>query len=354
MCKVSKVSKTMGLSASQARYLQLTARRSDNEYEAQQINQQRSAIAEKMQEISTKYSNGINNRQLLFMTPTGDGTTTKSVKLTYDTITAEYPNGLGYTLIDANGTPVRPNDKTANAIREKARTDLEAAQAVKSFVVPVDGENGTQVNVPLTGDNYMTLIGNTDTVLNRKGEAVSSETLQASIKGMSSQELNQYWKNMGYSFLSETKLGEIGDEEKVAEALKNYQAAMKEAEEIENQPCIYDDRCRNSEYLESQLRSGNWTLERLSDTVVDEFGNYQMEKVHYSGVGLIADTLDTSDDAAVTAEYEQKSDFYEMKDKQLELELQRLQTSHTAIQTEIDSVQKVIDKNVEKSFKTFG
>ncbi len=43
-----------------------------------------------------------------------------------------------------------------------------------------------------------------------------------------------------------------------------------------------------------------------------------------------------------------------MKDKQLELELQRLQTSHTAIQTEIDSVKKVIDKNVEKSFKTFG
>ena len=47
-------------------------------------------------------------------------------------------------------------------------------------------------------------------------------------------------------------------------------------------------------------------------------------------------------------------DYYQQRDKQLEMELQRLQTSHNAIQTELDSVKKVIDKNVETTFKTFA
>lgn len=41
-------------------------------------------------------------------------------------------------------------------------------------------------------------------------------------------------------------------------------------------------------------------------------------------------------------------------DKSLEMQLRRVDTQHDAIQTEIDAVQKVIDKNIEMSFKTFG
>jgi len=42
------------------------------------------------------------------------------------------------------------------------------------------------------------------------------------------------------------------------------------------------------------------------------------------------------------------------KDKNLELQLKALDTEQQAIQTEIDAVSKVIDKNIEGSFKTFG
>jgi hypothetical protein len=41
-------------------------------------------------------------------------------------------------------------------------------------------------------------------------------------------------------------------------------------------------------------------------------------------------------------------------DKSLELHLKRVDTQHEAVQTEIDAVRKVIGKNIESSFKTFG
>ena len=42
------------------------------------------------------------------------------------------------------------------------------------------------------------------------------------------------------------------------------------------------------------------------------------------------------------------------QDKGLELQLKGLDTEQQAIQTEVDAVAKVIDKNIEVSFKTFG
>jgi len=47
----------MGLAASQARFLQLTARQTDLEFKGQQINQQRTANAYDMEKLITKLTN---------------------------------------------------------------------------------------------------------------------------------------------------------------------------------------------------------------------------------------------------------------------------------------------------------
>ena len=44
----------------------------------------------------------------------------------------------------------------------------------------------------------------------------------------------------------------------------------------------------------------------------------------------------------------------QLTDKKLELQLKQLDTEQQAISTELDAVSKVIDKNIESSFKTFG
>jgi len=41
-------------------------------------------------------------------------------------------------------------------------------------------------------------------------------------------------------------------------------------------------------------------------------------------------------------------------DKGLELQLRRVDTQQQAVQTELDAVKKVIDKNIELTFKVFA
>ena len=57
--------KKMGMSASQARLLMLTARKSDLEYQAQQITQAKLALAQKEEEIAVKYNNAISNSSVI-------------------------------------------------------------------------------------------------------------------------------------------------------------------------------------------------------------------------------------------------------------------------------------------------
>lgn len=54
----------MGLSASQTRFLTLTARKSDLEYQAQQISNTRLQLSKQLEEIATEYTNAQSNRNL--------------------------------------------------------------------------------------------------------------------------------------------------------------------------------------------------------------------------------------------------------------------------------------------------
>ena len=49
-----------------------------------------------------------------------------------------------------------------------------------------------------------------------------------------------------------------------------------------------------------------------------------------------------------------KIEIIQAQDKNLELRLKQLDTEQDAITQEMDAVQKVIEKNVESTFKTFG
>lgn len=71
----------MGLSASQARFLQLTARRSNVEYQAQQINQQRLQLASKLEMYSNEYQQKISNRKMVFKY--NNGSEVQKVDVTY-------------------------------------------------------------------------------------------------------------------------------------------------------------------------------------------------------------------------------------------------------------------------------
>ena len=58
--------------------------------------------------------------------------------------------------------------------------------------------------------------------------------------------------------------------------------------------------------------------------------------------------------AGITAQYNAYTAALQAQDKALEMQLKMIESQHTAVQTEVESFKKVIDKNIEMSFKTFG
>ena len=100
----------MGMSASQARYLQLTARRSDIEYQMQQINQAQMALMDSMDAIAAEYNAAISNRNFFFVSPfdPSNGDNTTNVLDYYDIVRSLKEGGLGQQIVDAYGNIVVP------------------------------------------------------------------------------------------------------------------------------------------------------------------------------------------------------------------------------------------------------
>ena len=66
----------------------------------------------------------------------------------------------------------------------------------------------------------------------------------------------------------------------------------------------------------------------------------------------VASTLDPDTDEAIQIQLRINS--LQELDQALELQLRRVDTQQQAVQTEIAAVQKIIDKNIDLTFKTFA
>ena len=62
----------------------------------------------------------------------------------------------------------------------------------------------------------------------------------------------------------------------------------------------------------------------------------------------------TYKDIQKNKEINAKTEVIQQEDKNLELKLQRLDNERTQITTEIEAVEKVINVNIEASYKTFS
>ncbi len=64
--------------------------------------------------------------------------------------------------------------------------------------------------------------------------------------------------------------------------------------------------------------------------------------------------LDTSDDSQAESKYNYETTRIARQDNMLEMEIQQLETQHEAVLKELESVRKVIDNNIERTFKLFS
>ena len=254
----------MGLSASQARFLQLTARRGNNEYEAQQISQQRLQLATKLEMATNEYEDKMSNRKMVFRYNTG--------------------------------------------------SEVQ--------------------NVDVTYQNYKN-------IMNQQQEGISVTQQKFYLVSSSGNKLV-----VANSADMETMIEKTGKD-------KNGEYLLK-ADDF-----ITMDTLDDVDQFQLGLRNGDFYFATMNEIEYDE--NDKSKQVTFTtqswetlGGAAIQEDYDKTDDAEAEAKFERIEANVQNQDKKLELRLNQLETDRNAIQTEIDSVKKVIDNNIDKTFKTFN
>ena len=341
----------MGMAASQARFLGLTARKTNTEYEGQQVNQQRTALANQ--------SAGLFNEMLALSVPTpplaSDYSKTVFVftnPSTSDTISLDYifKNPIGedgkqtYTV---DGTYPKNDYLYTVAQRTYGTGDSNSYEIRKSDSDPVT------YSISIGGSSYMTLSGpNTYDALTDKFNGSEGAPGNCA-KG------DTYYKYTN----TETGIAYFINSKDFDPAASEYPSnLMIYAQQgyAKDETFHYD----SAEVTVANDGTGRYTSIRFA-TDVDEQGNPK----NFVTCALEMQTVqdDETYDEAMNeynsqkalydkrvAEIDAETTIIQQQDKTLELHLTQLDTEQQAIQTEMDAVKKVIDKNIEETFKTFA
>ncbi len=284
----------MGLAASQARYLLLTARRSDLEYRAQMISQRKIALAMETEQVATAYTEALNNRHLMFTftASANDGKTTTE-ELTYKSFTS-----------DANATKYRIIDPASGKI-----VCLDKSEATR------------YVNI----NDYANFDGH------------------GNMTGWKDENAEANYNNACEKFFNENmlKLGALSNTKYLQDALQAGTLA------IEKQNVTITK-------IPEVDANGDPVLNNDGTQKTKDQHNISWESVVMSGMDDVSSELYTKDDNAAMAQYEHKSLLIQSQDKQLDVELKQVETQLEACKSEQESVGKMVKEKAGQDFKIFG
>lgn len=321
----------MGMAASQARFLQLTARRTNIEYMGQQINQQRLALA--------NASAGLFEKMLTLETPVPPST-----------MDDKYYK-QGYTFTDTRDELQK--SITWNTVETSVDiTDLDTglggvATAAPAGQIRITTAAGGGATVDISTAALAGVPGSTTT------QADAIEDLYDAIHGA------------GTHAALETGYTQVVRMVSVKHDIYNPDGNYTTVEE--KAPALLEFDNLNRLLNVTLLQSGKLNFDKTTqDETNTAFGigdnNNMGNKLTYSSV---FDSTTYQNDVNryefVKASYDyqverinQETRIIQTQDKSLELKMKQLDTEHNAIQTEMDAVQKVLQKNIEGSFKTFA
>ena len=116
------------------------------------------------------------------------------------------------------------------------------------------------------------------------------------------------------------------------------------------------DAANNTEWLQSMVQSGQFSIEIV--TTDSKTGDVTLDSTSPSSDTCLAytptSTIDNRALAKAEAEYEHKMKQIDKKDQQFDLDLSKLETERTALTTEYDSIKKVIEDNIDRTFGIFS
>ena len=358
----------MGMAASQARFLGLTARKTNTEYEGQQINQQRTVLANE----SANYYN-----DLLGMTVPVPPAVADYTKTVYSFDDGALTNSISSMVAQRNGeylisyTTTWTNDfsaiSTAPILYTRVGTSGSYNYMVGAKTLREMDASATIDDLKAFRDEYNDeyLKGLSDkqleNLLKEEKEQIDILNKKYGIKnssgGYDSQWMVRYTLNSSTNtwspYFVDKKLLEspnmvYSDEGQAQSATRTYTiGSAVENEEVKGVKARMEQDS-TGRIIKVTLHPGDddeVTYAVTTSTVTDQakyddaMNQYEYDKAKY--------------DQSIQ-EINAKIEIIQAEDKNLELRLKQLDTEQDAIQTEMDAVQKVIEKNTESTFKTFG
>ena len=304
----------MGLAASQARYLTLSARKNDLEFAAQTISSRRLQLAYKTAEIARQYSDGMNNKVIKVEVGTdySNGTYTKQ----WEHVNFKNLAQHNLYLWGIDGKPL--NWGTNDASPYKAGTEYVYKHTTG------EGENEKEVTEILTQEQY--------------------DKLDSTEQAKCTSRTNEFTLDPEYP---ESLAG------------KDVESLL-----ISGQACLLDgDFAKylmdhfDKETGKFSIGANEFTFNEMKNQYINEKGikDTRTDIDWRSDItGVMEHKYFTEDDEAVQAKYETETAEIQAQDKMLELEIKNIETQHKAIETELESVQKVIQGNIDKTFKIFS
>ena len=348
----------MGMAASQARFLGLTARKTNVEFEGQQINQQRTTLANQ----SANYYNDLLGMSV--PTPPSVDMFTKTV----------------YTFNDGALT----NQITALIAQGKGAYKVSYLQQYEDDFTPV--VEGPAV-IAKSGNSFM--VGNT--TLRKLGDGIDATNGEYDgddeyIKSLTTEQRKQLLaEEQQYKNLLNNKYSSGNEQDWFVRYVQNtstgvYEPKFYDYEVVTSPDTVYDDNTGLSKSSITTYKMGSATTTTEvkgvdAEIEQDSTGRYinitiqpdpDAPKVTYSLTTSTITDQDAYEDAMNQYEFDKyqydqaiqeinaKIEIIQAEDKNLELRLKQLDTEQEAIQTEMDAVDKIVQKNVESTFKTFG
>lgn len=399
----------MGMAASQARLLSITARLTDNENSGQNLSQSKMRLADRTQQINSDYMAALNATKLTVLTGFNGSNPTYS-DISYNLMTGYETIALGkqYVVTDKKGR-VLVTDKQAQAF-QKGNGNLNVFLANLGYslidIKIPDPNNSAEMDVAMekvhkAWDTYFKSVG--------KGFGDPEHDDGANITfGYTDFEKNgAYDGYVGYGYLGDDPVSgqpmtnPLNYEGTTQEQRELYDYAFALTEAVLNQRTIKPDpndpskdyqvnkscaqslktnadanssgmithltnlfykmaeagyytekdeskTIKDNKWFEEQLRKGELLLECYSTK------EKKFISTAYDEDSSIQEVEDERQIALVEAKYTMDMTEVEQQDSKIDMELKRIDTEHNALQTEYDAVKGVIDKNVEKTFNIFS
>ena len=394
----------MGMAASQARFLGLTARKTNVEFEGQQINQQRTTLSNQ----SANYYN-----QLLGMAVPVPPSVDDYTKTVYTFEDGALSNSISSMIAQAGGlylisyTSSWTDDFAAvsagqSIVTKNSNPDPNKTNnAINGVVYGVGAKELRRMGDAFKLDVYKDDKKTGTSVYMKNGKYYSDAECKTAIKDVdkSSYKLNENYNDEYLKSLSLDQLEKLQEEEEQYISILNKQYAPDGNETwmvryVQNtstgtwspffnkksvlDKAIYSDNGSSQSNIPAYtIGSAQKTEEvkgvqaRMEQDASGRIISVTLNPGNADEVTYAVTTNTTTDqakynDAMNQYEYDKyqydqsiqeinaKIEIIQSEDKNLELRLKQLDTEQDAISTEMDAVQKVIEKNTESTFKTFG